>query len=689
MDFQISEREFYINGKKELFLCGEIHYFRIPRENWEKVLDRLIESGCNAVAYYVPWQLHEYEEERFDFYGETGENLDLVSWIKLTEKKNLIGFIRIGPYVYAESTDLGVPKWFTQNYPDAHVKGYADGVYFNTGNVNFASHNHPQFLKAIEIWYEAVCRIIKPHMSPSGNIVMLQLCNEIPGEDVDDRNPVTLGIGNPKGLFPSYLKTKYGNVGTLSETYGTRFQELEQIEPHQLQEANAELAATDHLEFYYDCYYPAYFRTLRGFAQKNGIHTFFTHNAYNPRALSLHNGNRVSNPWLCMSVDCYYSLTGSLNMKSAAYFCEFGAEYMKHFMHCTPWVAEQESGYWLDEPKVYGPELYIWNIWTMASGYRGMNMFLFAGGKNRKGQGFYGTDHNWQAPVTMQGDRTERFYGIQDSLTHIRRDQEVLMAELRYDIALGLKNDPGLIWKPVAKNGDSTFYQLKKAGFTPEILDFQSESLEALQKEPCLWVVSDEEMEPEVQEKLLCYATQGGKLIIGGRIPLKDRRCRPCTVIADTLGIRVSACPQEEEDQQKAVWGEEEYDIGYTVQPMEVPDSAIVARERHGRPCAVLLEHGRGKVLLLPFTQQTRFNGAAHMVKRLMELLGVQPLINGAEDIRILPKRGGKSVALNLHPISVKESIQICDREYEIALEPFSYTIIEEGGGMDEALSGV
>ena len=32
---------------------------------------------------------------------------------------------------------------------------------------------------------------------------MFQLCNEIPTEDLDDRNPENLGIGREDGLIPA------------------------------------------------------------------------------------------------------------------------------------------------------------------------------------------------------------------------------------------------------------------------------------------------------------------------------------------------------------------------------------------------------------------------------------------------------------------------------------------------------
>lgn len=679
MEFQIKREEFLINGKPEIFLCGEIHYFRIEKEKWETVLDKLIEAGCNAVAYYVPWNLHEFEENQFDFTGKTFDNLDLLSWIELTKKKKLLGYIRIGPYIYAESTDLGVPKWFTLHYPDAHVKGYKDGKYVDTGEVNFASHNHPQFLHAVEQWYDAVCAVIKPNIFPNGNIAMLQLCNEIPGEDIDDRNPITLGIGKEDGLFPHFLKEKYGDVKALSEVYGETFREISLVEPHDLEKARPEVFVNDHLEFYYEYYYPQYFQTLKSFVEKHGIQIIFTHNAYNPRALSLHNTNIEKNPWLSLNVDCYYSLMGNLSMKSATYFCEYGAEYMKNFMHCIPWVAEHECGYWLDDPKVYGPELYIWNIWAVAAGYRGLNMFLFAGGKNRNGFGFYGTDHNWQAPVTENGECTERFFSIKKSIEDMQKDKNVLQASMRYDIGLGLKNQPGLIWKSIAKDGDATFYQLKTAGFTPKILDFEKLSLNELKKNPCLWIVSDEEMESEVQKKLLAYVQYGGKLVIGGRIPYKDKAGKECRLLEEALGVHVSACVQKTEDQQKVIW-DEEYDLGHSVQPLMVKAQYVIARERKGAPCIAKIPYGKGQVMLLPFMQQTRFRSSARMVQKILECMEIFPEIKGAKEIRIMPKKDGVSVALNLHPVSVSEKIRIGRKEYDIFLEPYSYAIIREDG---------
>ncbi len=153
-DFKITKTDFMINGKKELLLCGELHYFRMEKQYWEKALDALVDCGCNAVAYYVPWFVHEYEEGKFDFTGELCPENDLHTWIQLTQKKGLLGFFRPGPYVYAETTDLGLPKWFSQKYRNAHVKGYQDGKYVDVGMKNNVAHNHPDFIRAAERWYK-------------------------------------------------------------------------------------------------------------------------------------------------------------------------------------------------------------------------------------------------------------------------------------------------------------------------------------------------------------------------------------------------------------------------------------------------------------------------------------------------------------------------------------------------------
>lgn len=675
-DFKITKTDFMINGKKELLLCGELHYFRMEKQYWEKALDALVDCGCNAVAYYVPWFVHEYEEGKFDFTGELCPENDLHTWIQLTQKKGLLGFFRPGPYVYAETTDLGLPKWFSQKYRNAHVKGYQDGKYVDVGMKNNVAHNHPDFIRAAERWYKAVCGEIQDYLAPKGNIVMFQLCNEIPTEDLDDRNPENLGIGREDGLYPRYLTEKYGQASRLNQYYESDFSDLLTIEPHMLEAANPSLAQRDHLEFVYDFYFPAYFQTLRKIARNNGVQVEMIHNAYNPRAISLHYGNNRKNPWLNIGIDCYYSLTGQLGIREGTYFCDYGAEYASNFLAKAPWVIEQESGYWKDYPQVYGPELYLWNLWTIAAGYRGFNMFLFAGCENRPGMGWYGTDHNWQTPVSRTGERLENYPYLARSLSEIKKNQEDLTAPVRHDLLFGVKNDPGLIWKRAARASNDFYFVLKSAGFTPRVCDFAEEPMERLKEAQALCVLSDEAMDETVQEKLCEFVKEGGRLILCGRVPTRDSWSQSCTLLADMFGICAEEMEDKGDDQQKLKLDGKEYYIGRTVQPIMAAAKNILAAEDAGNPAVFYFTLGQGELLLLPFSLEPTFYSQAEAVKLLLGKIGVKPYIFGAKRLRIIPKQNGKAVALNPNPVAAAEEVCLGERRVAVSLEPYEYAIL-------------
>lgn len=674
-EFQITEEEFLIDGKPELLLCGEIHYFRMEKKYWEAALEKLAEAGCNAVAYYVPWFVHEYQEGKFDFTGEVHPDNDLHTWISLTQKKGFLGFLRPGPYVYAETTDLGIPKWFTEKYTNTQVQKWEQGAYKNFSAVKCAGHNHPDFLKAVDRWYTRVASEIRQYLFPKGNLVMVQLCNEIPCDDYDDRNPENLGIGREDGLYPSYLKQKYGTKERLEETYGHKMPALAETEPHMLEEADPARAFRERQEFYYTWYYPNYFQKLREIMEREGVRTQFVHNAYNPRAISLHYQNRRKNPWLFIGVDCYYSLTGNLDKRSGVYFAEYGAEYSRSFLKNVPWVIEQESGYWNDYPKVYGPELYLWNIWTIAGGYRGFNLYLFASGINRPGMGFYGTDHNWQAPVGTDGTKRETYDGIARSIRDIRKYEKALTAPKQYDLALGVKNDPGLIWTACAKPSNDMYFVLRNAGYNPKIIDFCEASPEELSSCPVLVIVTDGQMEHRVQEKLAGYVRGGGTLILNGCIPWEDRQ-GPCSILADALKISGEPYTFTKKDQEKILLDRVEYFIGRKIQKISDTGAAtVLAWTGENRPAVLETSLGKGKAIILPFVLEPMFESLSVMLAKVLTAAGAGPQVQGARMLHVIPKAAGESIILNPHPVRVCEELRISGRILSLSMEPYSFTV--------------
>ena len=88
----IAEKGYFVkNGKPFFVISGEIHYFRLDPKLWEKHLRLLKQSGANTTSTYIPWDWHEYEENKFDFTGETHPARNLNQIYKALQK-DWIGF---------------------------------------------------------------------------------------------------------------------------------------------------------------------------------------------------------------------------------------------------------------------------------------------------------------------------------------------------------------------------------------------------------------------------------------------------------------------------------------------------------------------------------------------------------------------------------------------------------------------
>ena len=87
---EIKNKQILIDGTPRLIMCGEIHYFRLGREEWQDRIDKLKAAGCNAVASYIPWLCHEPVEGQIDLNGTTRPALDLGAFIDLCKQNGLL-----------------------------------------------------------------------------------------------------------------------------------------------------------------------------------------------------------------------------------------------------------------------------------------------------------------------------------------------------------------------------------------------------------------------------------------------------------------------------------------------------------------------------------------------------------------------------------------------------------------------
>ena len=118
MRIEIKDKKILLDGKAQLIMAGEIHYFRLDKRDWEDRIIKLKNSGCNTVATYIPWTCHEAEEGDFDLTGEKNERLDIGGFIDLCKKHELMCFVRPGPFIMAEMKNEGIPRWVSRKHPE-------------------------------------------------------------------------------------------------------------------------------------------------------------------------------------------------------------------------------------------------------------------------------------------------------------------------------------------------------------------------------------------------------------------------------------------------------------------------------------------------------------------------------------------------------------------------------------------
>jgi beta-galactosidase len=104
------DKQFLLDGERFQILSGAIHYFRVVPEYWEDRLLKLKACGFNTVETYVPWNLHEPQENAFNFEGLA----DIERFITLAGQLGLHVIVRPSPYICAEWEFGGLPAWLLQ-----------------------------------------------------------------------------------------------------------------------------------------------------------------------------------------------------------------------------------------------------------------------------------------------------------------------------------------------------------------------------------------------------------------------------------------------------------------------------------------------------------------------------------------------------------------------------------------------
>ena len=96
-----------IDGHRVCPVMGEVHYSRIPADEWQQEVHRMKEGGVTIVATYVFWN---HIEEVKGIYRWDGQR-DLRRFLQVCKEEEMPVVLRLGPFCHGEVRNGGIPDW--------------------------------------------------------------------------------------------------------------------------------------------------------------------------------------------------------------------------------------------------------------------------------------------------------------------------------------------------------------------------------------------------------------------------------------------------------------------------------------------------------------------------------------------------------------------------------------------------
>jgi beta-galactosidase len=663
------KKTYYLDNKPGFLVSGEFHYFRVPPADWRARLELWKEAGGNCVATYIPWILHEPEEGRFLF-GDTPER-DLEGFLKLCAEMDMLVIVRPGPYVYSELINSGLPSWLIKNYPDLLLRRI-DGE--GPGAQEVVSYLHPLFLEKAKQWYDRVCPIIAKYCrSGGGPVAFAQVDNELGGVQIwlsggYDYNRESMGIGREGGRYPRFLAARYGTPEAMNRAWGTDFPSFAGAEPLNGQICCDEdrRRVKDYQDFYFDSI-GEYAAILRGWMAGHGVDCDIVHNSPNPESniWFRETAARLGRGFLLGS-DHYYTLnqTWAQNNPTPQYALRiFYSMEMLRLMGYPPTIFELPGGSLSFWPPILNEDAACCYYLNIAMGMKGFNYYIFTGGPNPPGLGTTGAIYDYGASIGAAGELRPLYQVQKEFGNFLKENGWLAAAERQGDFNIGLigeyarsKSYFGLDsgkGKDGDKDGDKdrdkgrftntqamdlVLRGILPAAFcsslSPVFVDL--ESVPGDLSKPLL-VVSSASMAGSMQQNLVEFVGNGGKLIITPVFPEYDENLNPCSLLRDFAGT--SPCRIIEADNPcLKVLGEGDIMINGDLYGCAVPQDAETAVlpdssvTNFSVPADTVLGWKKqypsgGAILWLGMQWSYGYPSHRKMLRRILGEFGVKPLV--------------------------------------------------------------
>lgn len=630
-----------MDGKPTLVFAGEVHYFRLRREEWEDRLRKLKDVGCNAVATYVPWLVHEQREGEIDV-------SDVARFLDLCHRHGLWTIPRPGPFVMGEIKNEGIPFWVYQKYPET-IPITWEGKRSESKILDFLNE---KYLACVERWYAGVMPIFAERLQPKGgSVIGVQLDNEIGMLQWVTNNPDL--SDDTLCDFSRWVTEKHGHGrypfdlnDPVARAKGLR-NPTEAIGPMLLRDYGD----------YERNRFARYVATLRGYAERSGVRDV-------PFIVNVHGtGGGRGTPYPIGIHQLYESYTQAPGYLSGSdhYLGELTRDNAQdlHFMNAFMTAVSRpeqpigsmefevgsgdygENGAALHPPAAADHKVRL----SLAQENRFLNYYLLAGGRNpmmkippNDGNGRVGTTgerHGFAAPIDPEGNLNPTYAPLRTT-THAClaiADKLADMDEEHDDVALAFVPDyyktdlhrPGPMREIVQRVEDareglaSVTRAMLALGLRYPAVDIQHRAIDS----GALVFATSRHLDEGIQAKLRDYVQGGGRLLMYGELPRLDMEGRPCTVIGDALGVRHSEYLQASGNFHLSLQAPGEPEVRtWRAETLEAPNGKpfLMAVGKRS-PVGVEFSFGRGKAVVLGANYQLH----APFYRDLFSRLGIQP----------------------------------------------------------------
>lgn len=562
-------RRLLVDGRPTIVLSGEVHYFRLARDEWPYRLDLAREVGCTAVASYIPWLFHELPDGTLDVVGSTRSERDVAAFIDLCAEHGLSFIARPGPFVMAELKNEGIPYRIYREHPEIVPTGW-DGRPSATHTVDYLA---PAFLAETRRWYGAVLPLIAARLEPAGgNVIAVQLDNEVGMLD---------WVANSPSLTD-------GVLSDLRRWCATRHPDLSSRYPIDLDDPQAWRRAVEapdeawaaalrvDLALFMRERFARYVAALAAMAAEFGISgvplLVNVHGTEGGEGVSF--GIGISQllealarvPGIVAGSDHYLGeerpvATADMHFINASMAAVTGEDQPLTSIEFEAGLGDYAGGFeHLTDPRTVELRTRL----CLAQGNRLINYYLLAGGRNPPLDepvgdgtdriGITGERHGAGAPIGPEGQRGLAFASLHRTCsivaTHARwlADQDAetddlavaflpdaFATEYRYPPSTVMAEAVGDLGRYRGPGARRVLWRsLLLAGFRFGAVNLQDPHV-ALPTLLCL--SSGEYLDASVQRRLVEFLAVGGRLLHVGRLPQRDLEGRPCTLLTDALGV--------------------------------------------------------------------------------------------------------------------------------------------------------